>query len=53
MTRLVVFDVDGTLVDSQHLIVAAMAEAFGVAGHPLPPRASVLSASSASRSTRR
>lgn len=40
--RLVVFDVDGTLVDSQHLIVAAMAEAFGVAGHPLPPRESVL-----------
>lgn len=42
MTRLVVFDVDGTLVDSQHLIVAAMAEAFGVVGHPLPPRESVL-----------
>ena len=42
MTRLVVFDVDGTLVDSQHLIVAAMAEAFGLAGHPLPPRDMVL-----------
>jgi phosphoglycolate phosphatase len=44
MTRLVVFDVDGTLVDSQHLIVAAMAAAFGTAGHPLPPRESVLGA---------
>lgn len=42
MTRLVVFDVDGTLVDSQHLIVAAMAEAFGTVGHPLPPREAVL-----------
>lgn len=42
MTRLVIFDVDGTLVDSQHLIVAAMAEAFGTVGHPLPPRDSVL-----------
>jgi len=42
VTRLVVFDVDGTLVDSQHLIVAAMAEAFGLAGHPLPPRDMVL-----------
>ncbi len=38
MTRLVIFDVDGTLIDSQHLIVAAMADAFGTAGHPLPER---------------
>ena len=43
MTRLVVFDVDGTLVDSQHLIVAAMAEAFDAAGHALPERARILS----------
>jgi len=31
-TRLVVFDCDGTLVDSQHLIAAAMAGAFAAAG---------------------
>ncbi len=30
--RLVVFDYDGTLVDSQHSILAAMAEAFGACG---------------------
>jgi phosphoglycolate phosphatase len=41
-SRLVVFDVDGTLIDSQHLILAAMAEAFAAAGHPLPERAAVL-----------
>jgi phosphoglycolate phosphatase len=40
--RLVVFDVDGTLVDSQHLILDAMAEAFGAVGHPLPARETVL-----------
>jgi len=40
--RLVVFDVDGTLVDSQHLILDAMAHAFAAAGHPMPDRASVL-----------
>jgi phosphoglycolate phosphatase len=40
--RLVVFDVDGTLVDSQHLIVDAMAHAFRAAGHPMPDRAAVL-----------
>jgi phosphoglycolate phosphatase len=33
-TRLVVFDCDGTLVDSQHAIVEAMTQAF--AGHSLP-----------------
>jgi len=33
--KLVVFDVDGTLVDSQHLIVAAQREAF--AAHSLAP----------------
>lgn len=41
--RLVVFDVDGTLIDSQHLILAAMAFAFERAGHPLPSREAVLS----------
>lgn len=41
--RLVLFDCDGTLVDSQHMIVAAMADAY--ARHDLPrlPRAKVLS----------
>jgi len=34
--RLVVFDCDGTLVDSQHAIVATMAEAFRVSGYTLP-----------------
>ncbi|WP_101065998.1 HAD-IA family hydrolase [Roseovarius salinarum] len=40
--RLIVFDVDGTLVDSQNDIVAAMADAFSRAGLPAPPRAAVL-----------
>jgi phosphoglycolate phosphatase len=35
--RLVVFDFDGTLVDSQHMIIAAMARAF--TGLRLPPPA--------------
>jgi phosphoglycolate phosphatase len=35
--RLVVFDVDGTLVDSQAHILAAMERAFAE-GHPPPPR---------------
>lgn len=37
MTRLVVFDCDGTLVDSQHLIIEAMANAFGEHGLDVPP----------------
>src|SRR6056297_3332136 len=41
--RLVIFDVDGTLVDSQADILAAMGHAFSLAGHPLPPRETVLS----------
>ncbi|MBE7198766.1 MAG: HAD-IA family hydrolase [Parafilimonas terrae] len=41
--RLVVFDVDGTLVDSQHLIVAAQAIAFGEVGLPAPERQTALS----------
>ena len=40
--RLVVFDLDGTLIDSQRVILAAMAEAFDAAGHPVPPDAEVL-----------
>lgn len=41
--RLVVFDVDGTLVDSQHLIVAAQREAFTVHGLQPPSRERSLS----------
>ncbi len=41
--RLVVFDVDGTLVDSQHLIVAAQAVAFAEVGLPAPERRIALS----------
>jgi phosphoglycolate phosphatase len=41
--RLVVFDVDGTLIDSQELIVAAMNRAFAAAGHPPPSRENTLS----------
>ena len=39
---LVVFDVDGTLIDSQDFIVTAMHRAFAGAGRPLPGRAEVL-----------
>lgn len=41
--RLVIFDVDGTLVDSQAEIMAAMAAAFQSEGLTLPERAAVLS----------
>lgn len=41
--RLVIFDVDGTLVDSQAEIMAAMALAFASEGIALPDRAAVLS----------
>ncbi|WP_439576054.1 HAD-IA family hydrolase [Phreatobacter sp.] len=41
--KLVIFDCDGTLVDSQHLIVAAMAGAFAGVGRVPPPRATTLS----------
>ena len=37
MPRLAVFDCDGTLVDGQASICAAMAQAFGAFGLPLPP----------------
>ena len=41
--KLVVFDVDGTLVDSQHLIVAAQGQAFAENGLPAPARREALS----------
>lgn len=41
--RLIVFDVDGTLVDSQHLILEAMQVAFDFLGETLPPRETALS----------
>ena len=41
--RLVIFDVDGTLVDSQADILAAMGAAFAAEGLKMPPRARVLS----------
>ncbi len=41
--NLVIFDCDGTLVDSQHLIVAAMDSAFATHGLTILPRATTLS----------
>ncbi len=41
--KLVVFDCDGTLVDSQHMIVAAMEQAFEEFGLRAPGRSDVLS----------
>lgn len=41
--RLVIFDVDGTLVDSQAEILAAMVHAFAAEGRAMPPREAVLS----------
>ncbi len=40
--RLVIFDVDGTLVDSQADILAAMGHAFGEVGEPAPSRDDIL-----------
>lgn len=40
--KLIIFDVDGTLVDSQAGILAAMAEAFLRAGRPAPSREAAL-----------
>jgi phosphoglycolate phosphatase len=40
--QLVIFDCDGTIADSQHMIVAAMDEAFRVAGLATPPREAVV-----------
>ena len=42
-TRLVIFDVDGTLVDSQAEIVGAMGEAFAAEGLTPPARPAILS----------
>jgi phosphoglycolate phosphatase len=41
--KLVIFDCDGTIVDSQHMIVGAMDLAFADAGLSPPPREAVLS----------
>jgi phosphoglycolate phosphatase len=41
--KLILFDCDGTLVDSQHMIVAAMREAFRAQRLPVPERERVLS----------
>ena len=41
--KLIVFDCDGTLVDSQHMIVAAMGEAYQAHGLKVPARAQLLS----------
>lgn len=38
MQKLIIFDVDGTLVDSQHLIVEAMTSAFVANNMPVPHR---------------
>lgn len=43
MLKLAIFDVDGTLIDSQAIILASMAEAHDAAGIPMPERADVLS----------
>lgn len=40
--KLVIFDCDGTLVDSQHAIVAAMTAAFATEGLIAPPRDSIV-----------
>ena len=40
--KLVIFDCDGTLVDSQHAICAAMTHAFGALGLPVPGRGAIL-----------
>ncbi len=42
MNRLALFDCDGTLVDSQHNICAAMGDAFARNGLPAPTRAATL-----------
>ena len=41
MTRLAIFDCDGTLVDSQANICACMEDAFGRAGLAAPPRGAI------------
>jgi phosphoglycolate phosphatase len=41
--RLVVFDMDGTIIDSQHEIVASAEHAFQTVGLAVPPRDEILS----------
>src|SRR5436305_12689160 len=41
--KLIIFDCDGTLVDSQHMILTAMTAAYGAHGIPLPEREVLLS----------
>ncbi|MCA0042452.1 HAD-IA family hydrolase [Celeribacter litoreus] len=41
--KLVIFDVDGTLVDSQAYIIMSMSAAFAEAGRPAPDRGEILS----------
>ncbi|HMK79300.1 MAG TPA: HAD-IA family hydrolase [Xanthobacteraceae bacterium] len=41
--KLIIFDCDGTLVDSQHLICTAMAKAYQAHGLPVPERGTMLS----------
>ena len=41
--KLVIFDCDGTLVDSQHMICAAMQQAYESHGLPVPARETLLS----------
>src|SRR3954463_9055351 len=43
LLKLVIFDCDGTLVDSQHMIVSAMTQAYEAHGIPLPERETLLS----------
>lgn len=39
--RFIVFDVDGTLLDSQHTVVHCMSEAFAAQGLPVPAAAAI------------
>ena len=41
--KLVIFDCDGTLVDSQHMIISAMTKAYSAHGLPLPEQEILLS----------
>ena len=41
--KLVIFDCDGTLVDSQHMILTAMTRAYAAHGIPVPEREKLLS----------
>lgn len=40
--RLAIFDMDGTLIDSQHLLVQSMSGAFAQVGRPAPTRRAIL-----------